>query len=135
MDRKRTVFEYNSMCADLKGGILSKKVDTEELTRTLCGIGKDGWELDRTLFTQDGGTTVSAVIISRREKGTVKKFEYSVTGIVLEGPIARKQVNISEFDNTLNNMAEEGWELGETIYTQAFGATSTMVAIFKRELI
>ena len=133
MEPKKNIFEYNSICADLKG-FIATKVDKEGLSKTLSDMGKEGWEIDRTLFTQDGGSTIGAVIILKREQGSVKKYEYSVTGIDLEGSATRKRVDNAEFNKTLNNMAQDGWELCETIFTQAFGVTRTMFALFMREL-
>ncbi|MDR0372160.1 MAG: DUF4177 domain-containing protein [Nitrososphaerota archaeon] len=134
MESKKNMFEYNSMCADLKG-FIATNVDTAGLSQKLSDMGQEGWELDKTLFTQDGGSTVSAVIILKREQESVKKFEYSVVGIDLDGFATRKKVDNIEFNKTLNNMAQKGWELGETISTQAFGVTRTMFAIFKRKLV
>jgi len=133
MGSNRKLIEYSSICADLKG-FIATKMDNDGLAEKLSNMGCEGWEIDRTLFTQDGGSTISAVIVLKREQGSTKKYEYSVSSIDLKGIIARKRVDNEEFNKTLNSKSQEGWELDETIFTQAFGATMTMFAIFRREL-
>ena len=65
---------------------------------------------------------------------SVKKFEYQTKILDAKGILGGK-INVMEFNQTLNDMGREGWELvGTTASNQEFGSTRYIICVFKREL-
>ena len=63
----------------------------------------------------------------------MKKFEYQ-TKVIDTKFSWRGKVNTEGFNQILNDMGREGWELVEvTASNQGFGNTESFICIFKRE--
>ncbi|MCL1866596.1 MAG: DUF4177 domain-containing protein [Oscillospiraceae bacterium] len=64
----------------------------------------------------------------------MKKFEY-VTVTIATGGLFGGKVDADNFNQKLNNMGNQGWELINSISSnEAYGSTKYIVCIFKREL-
>ena len=64
----------------------------------------------------------------------MKKFEYRTKIIDAKGMWGGK-VNLSEFDKTINEMGNDGWEMVTTTASnEAYGSTRYIICIFKREI-
>lgn len=65
----------------------------------------------------------------------MKKYEYETKVIDAKGLMGGK-IDITEFNESLNRMGREGWELVETTASnQSYGSTRYIICVFKRELI
>ena len=64
----------------------------------------------------------------------MKKFEYQ-TIIVEPKGVLGGIVNSDIFNQTLNNMGSQGWELVNIVASNAtYGSTRNIVCVFKREI-
>ena len=65
----------------------------------------------------------------------MKKYEYKTQVIEAQGLWGGK-INVGEFNNSLNEMGRDGWELvGTTASNEAAGRTASIICVFKRELL
>ena len=65
----------------------------------------------------------------------MKKYEYKTQVIDAKGLWGGK-INVGEFNNSLNEMGRDGWELvGTTASNEAAGRTASFICVFKRELL
>ena len=65
----------------------------------------------------------------------MKRFEYNTKIIDAKGFFSGK-VNAEKFNETLNEMGSDGWELVETTASnQDFGGTRYIICVFKREWV
>lgn len=65
----------------------------------------------------------------------MKKYEYKTTVIDAKGFLGGK-IDATEFNQSLNEMGQEGWELVETTSSnQSYGSTRYIICVFKRELM
>lgn len=64
----------------------------------------------------------------------MKKFEYKTVLYETSGFWSGGIVDAHEFNNLLDNLGQQGWELTSTTSSnQAYGSTRSIVCIFKRE--
>jgi hypothetical protein len=64
----------------------------------------------------------------------MRKWEYLTEVINTKGVIASK-IEATEFNQILNNLGKEGWELiDKTALAAEAGKTTAIVCVFKREL-
>lgn len=64
----------------------------------------------------------------------MKKWEYKTESYVPSGFVGGK-VNLSEFNNELNRLGHEGWELVNAVSVALdYGRTRKILIIFKREI-
>ena len=65
----------------------------------------------------------------------MRKWEYLTEIIVTKG-ILDSKIEAAEFNQTLNTLGKEGWELiDKTALAAEVGRTSSIVCVFKRELV
>ncbi len=65
----------------------------------------------------------------------MKKFKYRTLVVDAKGLFGGK-IDVSGFNNSLNEMGRDGWELvGTTASNEAAGRTVCFICVFKRELI
>ena len=64
----------------------------------------------------------------------MKKFEYQTKVIDTKLSFMGGKVDPESFDQVLNDLGNDGWELLEVVASnQGFGDTRSLVCIFKRE--
>jgi len=70
----------------------------------------------------------------KRKVDTMKRFEYETIIFDPKGVLGGK-VDSTMFDQTLNNMGNQGWELINMVASNAsYGITRHIVCVFKREI-
>ena len=64
----------------------------------------------------------------------MEKFEYKTVFTDAKGVFGGK-VDINKFQDELNTLGQQGWELVNTVATaQSYGSTRWVISIFKRKL-
>lgn len=64
----------------------------------------------------------------------MKKYEYQTKVVDAKGLWGGK-VDVTEYDQSLNEMGQQGWELIETIASnEVLGSTRYIICTFKREV-
>ena len=66
----------------------------------------------------------------------MKQYEYHTLKIAAGGVMVGGKFDVSQINQTLNNMGMQGWELVNTFAAAAaYGHTRDVICIFKREVI